>query len=106
MSISDVSDNQFQSEVLDADGAVLVDFWAPWCGPCKAVAPALEAIDQERDDVRIVKLNIDENQETAARFGVMSIPTMIVFQDGAIVGQVIGAQPKENINQALDSALG
>lgn len=103
--IIEVTDKQFQSEVLDADGAVLVDFWAPWCGPCKMVGPTLESIDSERDDVSIVKVNIDDNPETAARFGVMSIPTMIVFQEGAIVGQIIGAQPKGKIEAAIDAAL-
>ena len=78
-----VTDNNFQAEVLDSTEPVLVDFWAPWCGPCRVVHPILEEMSGERDDVKIVSVNIDENQETAGKYQVMSIPTMIVFKGGA-----------------------
>jgi thioredoxin 1 len=100
-----VTDASFQAEVIESDLPVLVDFWAPWCGPCRQVAPALEKIAEERDDIRIVKLNIDDNQATAAEFGVLSIPTMILFRHGAPVTTVIGAFPKDKIEKALEPAL-
>ena len=89
--LNQVTDTNFDAEVLEAEGPVLVDFWAPRCGPCRVVAPVLEEIASERDDLTIVKLNIDENQQTAARFQVMSIPTMILFKAGEPVKTVIGA---------------
>jgi thioredoxin 1 len=100
-----VTDASFQAEVIESELPVLVDFWAPWCGPCRQIAPALEKIAEERDDLRIVKLNIDQNQLTAAEFGVMSIPTMILFRHGAAVKTVIGAYPKDKIVAALEPAL-
>ena len=104
-SLSEVTDTNFQAEVLEADGPVLVDFWAPWCGPCRVVAPVLEEIAAERENLRIVKLNIDDNQQTAARFQVLSIPTMILFKNGAPVKTVIGAYPKKRLEQELEPAL-
>ena len=78
--LADVTDNNFQAEVIESERPVLVDFWAPWCGPCSIVAPILEEIAAEREDLRVVKLNIDDNQQTAAAFEVLSIPTMILFR--------------------------
>jgi thioredoxin 1 len=94
MAISNVTDQTFVTET--SEGLVLADFWAPWCGPCKMIAPVLEEIDAELDGkIKIVKLDVDENQETAVKFGVMSIPTLILFKDGEAVDKVIGFQPKE-----------
>lgn len=94
MAISHVTDQTFVTET--SEGLVLADFWAPWCGPCKMIAPVLEEIDGELDGkVKIVKLDVDENQETAVKFGVMSIPTLVLFKDGEVVDKVIGFQPKE-----------
>ena len=105
MALTDVTDTSFQAEVVESPEPVLVDFWAPWCGPCRLVGPVLEQIDAERSDVRVVKLNIDENQQTAAQFGVMSIPTMILFKNGQAIHQIVGAQPKPRIESQLDQAL-
>ncbi len=103
--LQDVTDANFQSEVIEADGPVLVDFWAAWCGPCRVVAPVLEDIAAERDDLRIVKLNVDENQQTAAAFEVLSIPTMILFKNGQIAKKIIGAYPKRRLEAELEPAL-
>jgi thioredoxin len=103
--LSEVTDANFQAEVIEAEGPVLVDFWAPWCGPCRVVAPVLEEIASERPELRIVKLNIDDNQQTAAQFQVLSIPTMILFKAGEPVKTVIGAYPKKRLEQELEPAL-
>lgn len=103
--LNDVTDDNFKSEVLEAEGPVLVDFWAPWCGPCRVVHPVLEEMDAERDDLNIVSINVDENQQTATQYEVLSIPTMILFKDGAIAKKVIGAMPKRRLEAELEPAL-
>jgi len=103
--LQDVTDANFQSEVIEADSPVLVDFWAAWCGPCRVVAPVLEEIAAEREDLRIVKLNVDENQQTAAAFEVLSIPTMILFKNGQIAKKIIGAYPKRRLEAELEPVL-
>ena len=103
--ITDVSDTNFQAEVLESETPVLVDFWAPWCGPCRVVAPALEEINDERQDLRVVKLNIDDNMQTAAQYQVMAIPTMILFRNGQEAARVQGAMPKNRIVAQLEPAL-
>jgi thioredoxin 1 len=103
--LNEVTDNNFQAEVIESDSPVLVDFWAPWCGPCRVVAPVLEEIAQERPDLRIVKLNVDDNQQTAATYQVLSIPTMILFKAGQPVKTVVGAYPKKKIEAELEPVL-
>jgi thioredoxin 1 len=100
-----VTDDSFQAEVIESENPVLVDFWAPWCGPCRMVAPVLEEIADERPDLRIAKLNVDENQQTAAQFEVLSIPTLILFRNGQIAKKVIGAYPKKRLEAELEPAL-
>ena len=103
--LTNVSDDNFQAEVLENEQPVLVDFWAPWCGPCRVVHPILEEMSNEREDVRIVSLNIDDNQQTAARYDVLSIPTLILFKDGAEAKRIIGARPKRSLEAELEPAL-
>ena len=103
--LTNVTDSNFQAEVIESEQPVLVDFWAPWCGPCRVVAPVLEEIAAERQDLRIVKLNVDENQRTAAQFGVLSIPTMILFKNGAPAKTIIGAYPKKKLEAELEPVL-
>lgn len=92
-----VNKNNFNQEVLNSDKPVLIDFWAPWCGPCRMVVPLVEEIAKERPDIKVVKINVDEEQELAMQFGVMSIPTLVVMKNGKIVNQVTGARPKAQI---------
>ena len=106
MSTIDVTDQDFQEKVLDSDKPVLVDFWAEWCGPCKAIAPMLSELAEEyRDKVTIVKLNVDENPKTSQRFNVRSIPTLILFKNGQVEGQKVGALRKSDLVAFLDSKL-
>src|SRR3954464_12699809 len=103
--LKDVTDANFQAEVLESENPVLVDFWAPWCGPCRVVAPVLEEIASERQDLRIVKLNTDENPRTAGQYGVMSIPTMILFKNGQAAKTIVGAYPKKRLEAELEPVL-
>ncbi|HZG57554.1 thioredoxin [Paenibacillus sp.] len=100
MAIVNVSDSSFKTEV-EATGTVLVDFWAPWCGPCKMIAPVLEELDKELGTLKIAKVNVDDNPESAGRFGVMSIPTLIVFKDGEPVDKVVGFQSKDALKNVV-----
>lgn len=101
MAIVNVSDQSFKGEV-EGDGIVLVDFWAPWCGPCKMIAPVLEELDKEVGDaMKIAKVNVDDNPESAARFGVMSIPTLILFKDGQPVDKIVGFQSKDALKSVI-----
>ena len=105
---TNVTETTFENEVIEGskETPVLVDFWAEWCGPCHAVSPVLEKIADEREGaLKLVKVNIDENQELAGRYGIMSIPTMIVFKNGEVAKQIVGALPKARIQQEIEPAL-
>ena len=100
MGVNKVSDANFDAEVLKANGPVVVDFWAEWCGPCRMIAPALEEIATALGDkVKIVKLNVDENPATASKYGIMSIPTLMIFKNGELASRQVGAAPKQKLEQ-------
>ncbi len=101
MSVITINKNNFQEEVLKSEKPVLLDFWASWCGPCRMVGPIIEEIAEERTDIKVGKVNVDEQQELASQFQVMSIPTLVVIKDGKIVKQSTGARPKQQILEML-----
>ena len=101
MSAIHIDLNNFQKEVIQSEQPVLLDFWAPWCGPCRMVGPVLDEIARERPDVKVAKVNVDEQPELAMQFQVMSIPMLVVFKDGKVVNQAVGARPKAQILSML-----
>ena len=106
MATKTVTDQSFSSDVLGADGPVLVDFWAEWCGPCRMIAPALEEIAGTMGDkVKIVKLNVDENPGVASKYGIMSIPTLMIFKNGEMAARQVGAAPKQKLEQWITTAV-
>lgn len=105
--VSELSHANFNSEVLKSSSPVLVDFWAPWCGPCRQITPMIEELAAENaGSVKILKVNIDDNPQTAQEYGVMSIPTLMVFKNGEVTDRFVGVQPKARLQQALDAAKG
>lgn len=107
MSATAVTSTNFDTTVLQSDIPVLLDFWAPWCGPCVALAPALDEVASDRGDtLKVVKVNVDENQELAGRFAVRGIPTLLLFKGGEVVGQKVGAAGKADLESWVDSVLG
>jgi thioredoxin len=104
--VKEVTDATFETDVLQADKPVVVDFWAPWCGPCRAIAPILEQLDEEQQGIEFAKVNIDNDPVYASRFGVLSIPTVILFENGEAQETIIGARPKSHFEHALRRWLG
>lgn len=101
MAVIEVNESNFQQEVLNAEGKVLVDFWAAWCGPCRMIAPIVEELEEELTDVKFCKLNVDDAESVALNYKVMSIPTLIVFENGEIIAKSVGVKPKEQIIEML-----
>ena len=102
MSVVNINQANFENEVLNSEKKVLVDFWAPWCGPCRMVSPIVDAIAEERADIKVGKVNVDDEEALAARFGIMSIPTLMVFEGGEVVKTVVGARSKDDLLKMLD----
>lgn len=102
MSIININKSNFDSEVIKSDKKVLVDFWAPWCGPCHMLLPTIEEIAEERDDIKVCKINVDDESELAASFGIMSIPTLMVFENGKVIKKSLGAKPKDDVLELID----
>ena len=104
--VYEFTDQNFENDVLQADVPVLIDFWATWCGPCRAIAPVIEEIaDEYENKVKVGKVDVDQNQNTAMQFGVRSIPTLLLIKNGKVTNQIVGAVPKENITKVLDESL-
>ena len=101
MSVLHITKESFESEVLASDKPVLLDFWASWCGPCRMIAPVLDEIAAERSDIKVCKVNVDEEPDLAVQYGIMSIPTLMVFKNGLLVERVVGARPKDSILELL-----
>ena len=101
MSVLNITKETFQKEIVESEKPVLLDFWASWCGPCRMIAPVLDQIAEEREDVKVAKVNVDEQPELAASFQVMSIPTLVVMKGGEVVNRTMGAQPKKRILDLL-----
>jgi len=102
MSTVNITKDTFNSEVLNSNGTVLVDFWAPWCGPCRMLSPVLEELSEKRPDVKVAKVNIDEDEALAAQFGIMSVPTLLLVRDGKIINQSLGAMPLNRLIAFID----
>ena len=101
MAAININNHNFHNEVMNSEKKVLLDFWAPWCGPCRRVVPLVEEIARERPDIKVGKINVDENPELSSRFGIMSIPTLVVMEKGKIINQAMGARPKKAILSML-----